>query len=73
MLSTTWHISRFVEKLIFLREISNHLKMDYHYDERELNQILKGFYEDYALIRRYLVEYGFLDRKSDGTSYWLQK
>jgi DNA-binding CsgD family transcriptional regulator len=61
------------QRLIVLREISNHLKMDYQYDEQELNQILKGFYEDYVLIRRYLVEYGFLDRKSDGTSYWLKK
>lgn len=61
------------QRLIVLREISNHLKMDYHYDEQELNQILKGFYEDYVLIRRYLVEYGFLDRKSDGTRYWLKK
>jgi DNA-binding CsgD family transcriptional regulator len=61
------------QRLIVLREISNHLKMDYQYDEQELNQILKGFYEDYVLIRRYLVEYGFLDRKSDGTSYWVKK
>ncbi|PAE37597.1 DUF2087 domain-containing protein [Bacillus sp. 7884-1] len=61
------------QRLIVLREISNHLKMDYNYDEQELNQILKGFYEDYVLIRRYLVEYGFLDRKSDGSSYWLKK
>jgi hypothetical protein len=61
------------QRLMILREISNHLKMDYHYDEKELNQILKGYYEDYVLIRRYIVEYGFLDRKSDGSSYWLKK
>jgi hypothetical protein len=61
------------QRLIVLREISNSLKRDYHYDEQELNQILKGFYEDYVIIRRYLVEYGFLDRKSDGSSYWLKK
>ncbi|MFP7297003.1 DUF2087 domain-containing protein [Neobacillus niacini] len=61
------------QRLIVLREISNHLKMDYQYDEQELNQILKGIYEDYVIIRRYLVEYGFLDRTSDGSSYWLKK
>jgi len=61
------------QRLVILREISKHLKADYHYDEKELNQILKGFYEDYALIRRYLVDYGFLNRKSDGSSYWLKK
>ncbi|RDU38849.1 transcriptional regulator [Neobacillus piezotolerans] len=61
------------QRLVVLREISNQLKRDYTYDEQELNQILKGIYEDYVLIRRYLVEYGFLDRKSDGSSYWLKK
>jgi hypothetical protein len=61
------------QRLVILREISTHLKKDYIYDEKELNQILKGFYEDYILIRRYLVDYGFLDRKSDGSRYWLTK
>lgn len=60
-------------RLVVLREISNHLTADYNYDEKELNEILKGFYEDYVLIRRYLVEYGFLDRKADGSKYWLRK
>ncbi|MBY0098237.1 DUF2087 domain-containing protein [Mesobacillus maritimus] len=59
------------QRLVILREISTHLKKDYIYDERELNQILKGFYEDYILIRRYLVDYGFLDRQSDGSRYWV--
>jgi hypothetical protein len=61
------------QRLVILREISAHLKKDYIYDEQELNQILKGFYEDYILIRRYLVDYGFIDRKPDGSSYWLTK
>lgn len=61
------------QRLVILREISKHLKTDYHYGEKELNQILKGFCEDYVLIRRYLVDYGFLARKDDGSSYWLKK
>jgi hypothetical protein len=61
------------QKLVVLREISTHLETNYQYDEHALNQILRGFYEDYVLIRRYLVDYGFLDRKSDGSSYWLRK
>jgi hypothetical protein len=59
------------QRLVILREISSHLKKDHMYNERELNQILKGFYDDYMLIRRYLVDYGFIDRKSDGSRYWL--
>jgi hypothetical protein len=61
------------QRLVVLREISTHLETNYQYDEHALNQILMGYYEDYVLIRRYLVDYGFLDRKSDGSSYWLRK
>ncbi|MBY0147772.1 DUF2087 domain-containing protein [Neobacillus niacini] len=61
------------QRLVILREISNHLQKDYQYDEQELNKLLKGFYEDYVLIRRYLVDYGFLDRTADGSKYWVKK
>jgi DNA-binding CsgD family transcriptional regulator len=61
------------QRLMILREITNHLKPDHHYDEQELNQVLKDIYEDYMLIRRYLVEYGFLNRKTDGSRYWVNK
>jgi hypothetical protein len=29
-------------------------------------------YDDYVTVRRYLIEYGFLDRKDDGSQYWLK-
>jgi hypothetical protein len=61
------------QRLVILREISKQLKKDDMYEEKELNQILKGIYDDYVLIRRYLIEYGFIDRKSDGSKYWLKK
>jgi hypothetical protein len=61
------------QRLIVLREIAGRLKREYTYGEKELNQALKAIYEDYALIRRYLIDYGFLDRKPDGSEYWLKK
>jgi hypothetical protein len=61
------------QRLIILREISKQLNEDDFYDEKELNQLLKGIYTDYVLIRRYLIEYGFVDRKPDGSKYWLKK
>ncbi|MEQ2528255.1 DUF2087 domain-containing protein [Robertmurraya yapensis] len=61
------------QRLVALQEIAKQLKVDYVYNENELNQSLKDFYEDYVLIRRYLIEYGFLDRKPDGSQYWLIK
>lgn len=39
------------------------------YSENEVNNILKNFYSDYAILRRYLVDYGFLSRDSYGTKY----
>jgi len=61
------------QRLIVLREITKHLDSEHIYDEKELNQILKAIYDDYVMIRRYLIEYGFLDRKPDGSQYWLKK
>lgn len=61
------------QKLVVLREIAERFNADEIYDEKKMNQILKGVYHDYVLIRRYLIEYGFIDRKPDGSQYWLKK
>ena len=42
------------------------------YSEKEVNKILSRVYEDYVLLRRYLIEYGFLDRTRDGAVYFLK-
>lgn len=61
------------QRLIVLREIVANIENERIYDEKELNQLLSVIYEDYVMIRRYLIEYGFLDRKPDGSQYWLKK
>ncbi|CAM3999727.1 DUF2087 domain-containing protein [Lederbergia lenta] len=61
------------QRLVILREVTKKLENERTYDEKELNHILKDIYEDYALIRRYLIEYGLIDRKVDGSRYWLKK
>ncbi len=53
------------KKIILLREIMKQFKANYEYQEKEVNQILKRFYEDYPTIRRALIEYGFLERSDD--------
>lgn len=57
----------------FKMEIFNIIIGDFEdrvvYSEREVNNILKKFYGDYAILRRYLVDYGFLSRDSYGTEY----
>lgn len=57
------------EKLVLLREIALWLEKERIYTERELNEVLKSIYFDYAEIRRYLIEYRFMERKADGSEY----
>lgn len=42
------------------------------YTEKEINEILKAVYTDFATLRRYLIDYRYLDRKSDGSAYWVR-
>lgn len=60
------------QRLIILREIIKHIDNDKTYSEKALNDILIPIYEDYVLIRRLLIEYGFIDRKDDGSEYWVK-
>jgi hypothetical protein len=61
------------QRLIVLREIAKRFESDSIYTEKEMNQLLNEIYDDYVMVRRYLIEYGFLDRKPDGSEYWLKK
>lgn len=58
------------KKIAILRKISDQFKMDKEYSKKEINLILKAIYEDYATLRRYLIEYGYMDRTNDCKSYW---
>jgi DNA-binding CsgD family transcriptional regulator len=42
------------------------------YTEKEVNAVLKPVYEDYVLLRRYLIAYQLLDRTPDGSAYWVK-
>lgn len=57
-------------KYLCLVWIQDVFEKDTVYTEKEVNQILDQVYPDYVTIRRFLIDYGFLDRKSDGSSYW---
>lgn len=43
------------------------------YTEREVNEILKEYYFDFALLRRYLVDDGWLRRDRQGQVYIVSK
>ena len=60
-------------KLVVLRQIVKRFEPDHIYSEKEVNEILRNIYDDFATVRRYLIEYGFMDRKPDGSAYWVKK
>lgn len=56
--------------LAVLKRITATLPADQHFTERELTDQLKPIYADFPLLRRYLVDYGFLRRTDGGRDYW---
>jgi len=60
-------------KLVLLRLIAKEFEAGKRYKEKELNQVLWGIYEDYVTLRRYLIEYGFMDRTKDCSEYWIRE
>lgn len=59
-------------KLIVLQNIMKRFEVGRKYSEKEVNEILKAIYSDFVTIRRYLIEYGFMDRSKDGFEYWIR-
>lgn len=60
------------ERVALLRRIAGILVPGERYPEKELNAILSAISSDYVLIRRCLVDYGFVSRVRDGSAYWVE-
>ena len=58
------------KKLAGLRRIAADFSYDSKYRETQLNEIVVKFHEDTTTIRRYMIEYGILERDS-ASVYWL--
>lgn len=56
-------------RLILLNQIATRFSPDQTYSEKEVNAILSAVYSDHVLLRRLLIDYGFLTRKADGSEY----
>lgn len=59
------------KRVAILRHILKKFAANKNYTEKEVNAILKPIYDDYVLLRRQLIEYGFMERTQDGSSYWI--
>jgi Uncharacterized protein conserved in bacteria len=60
------------KKIVILRRIALEFEKGKKYSEKEVNAILKAIYDDYATLRRYLIEYGFMERTTNCKEYWLK-
>ncbi|MEO1770655.1 DUF2087 domain-containing protein [Candidatus Enterococcus ferrettii] len=58
-------------KVIVLTKIIEHFDASKNYSETAVNDILQLVNDDYVTLRRYLIEYGFMNRTKDGKSYWV--
>lgn len=56
------------KRLVVLDHVSRMFDIGVRYPEREVNAILRIFHPDYAALRRYLVDEGFLSRERN--EYW---
>jgi len=59
-------------KIVILRQLAKLFREGRRYTEKEVNAVLKEKFDDFVTLRRYLIEYGFMDRLPDGSQYWLK-
>lgn len=59
------------KKIIILQYLLQKFQRNKRYTEKEVNEIIKSMHEDFATLRRYLIEYGFMARENNGSIYWV--
>lgn len=53
-----------------LRYVVKAFKVGKRYSEKQVNEILRGYHEDTASLRRELVGFGLMKREGGGGEYW---
>jgi predicted transcriptional regulator len=56
--------------LVILRHVVKAFKVGRQYTEKEVSEILSRYNEDFALLRRDLVDYKMMAREGGGRNYW---
>jgi hypothetical protein len=60
------------KKIAVLRHIARDLSLDTKYPEKQLNLIIARYHDDTAALRRYMIEYGILERDVESV-YWVKE
>ncbi len=58
------------KKIVILRRIAEEFQTGVQYTEPQVNDILREIWHDFVTLRRYLIEYGYMERTRDGSAYW---
>lgn len=58
-------------KYIIAQEVIKRFDIGKVYLEKEINELLKTVHDDFATIRRFLIDYRFMSRSDDGREYWI--
>lgn len=56
------------KRLVVLDHIAKVFEVGVRYKERDVDALLRAFHDDYAALRRYLVDEGFMSREH--AEYW---
>lgn len=56
-------------KQLVFDQIIETFQYNIDYSEKEVNDILKEIYPDFAILRRYLVDWNLLERDKYGNTY----
>ncbi|MFP4975866.1 DUF2087 domain-containing protein [Paenibacillus sp. CN-4] len=59
-------------KAAILRHLLKRFEPGRTYTEKEINSVLKEAFPDYVTLRRYMIDYGLIDREPDGSRYWVR-
>ncbi len=59
-------------RIMILQHIIEDFEPNRKYTEKEVNEIIKRKVYDYVTIRRYFIQYGFMDRENDCSAYWVR-
>ncbi|OGX07629.1 MAG: hypothetical protein A2Z88_10550 [Omnitrophica WOR_2 bacterium GWA2_47_8] len=61
------------EKQAILMRLIEDFKDDTFYSEQDVDGSIKKYFEDYALLRREFVNFGYMGRDASGAKYWVTK
>lgn len=61
------------EKQIILKNIIKKFHKNKEYSEQEVDKIIRNFYNEFTLIRRELINFGYMERNPYENKYWVIK